>query len=70
MVLQIAHYNLVRPHAGLTTIDTRDDGRKRKVLRTPAMAAGLTSSRWSLLELLTYKVSPLDAAPGVGSCPA
>lgn len=30
----------------------------------PAMAAGVTSSRWSLLDLLTYKVIPLEAAPG------
>lgn len=65
VILQIGHYNLVRPHASLTVTETRDDGKKRKkVLRTPAMAAGVTSSRWSLLDLLTYKVSPLEAAPG------
>ena len=60
---QIAHYNLVRPHGGLTVIDTLDDGRKRKAWNTPAMDAGVTSTRWSLLDLLTYKVSPLEAAP-------
>lgn len=63
VILQIAHYNLVRSHAGLTITEMGGDGRKRKVLRTPAMAADLVSSRWSLLDLLTFKVSPLHAAP-------
>lgn len=65
--LQIAHYNLVRPHSSLTTTVRRIDGNKKKVRRTPAMAAGLTPSRWSLLDLLTFKVSPLDAAPAVAA---
>lgn len=64
VVLQVAHYNLVRPHAGLRIAVPGDDGRVRRILRTPAMAAGLTLSRWTLLDLLTYKVSPLDAVPG------
>jgi len=33
--------------------------RRRWVPRTPAMAAGITDHRWSILELLSYRVSPL-----------
>jgi hypothetical protein len=33
------------------------------VSRTPALAAGLTDHRWSVLELLTYKVPPPPFVP-------
>lgn len=36
----------------------RDRWRRRWVGRTPTMAAGLTDHRWSVLELLSYKVGP------------
>ena len=67
IVLQIAHYNLVRLHRGLTTTVKHADGSTKKVRRTPAMEAGLTPSRWSLLDLLAFKVSPLDTTPGVAA---
>lgn len=38
-------------------------GRRRWVPRTPAMAAGLTDHRWSVLELLSFKVPPLPFVP-------
>lgn len=67
VILEIADYNLVRPHSSLATTATGDDGRKRRVKRTPAMVAGLTPRSWSLLDLLTFKVSPLEVAPGVAA---
>lgn len=35
----------------------------RWVRRTPAMAAGLTDHRWSILELLTFKIPPPPFVP-------
>jgi len=67
VVLQVANYNFVRPHSSLTTVTTRHDGTKKRERRTPAMAAGVTTHGWTLLELLTYKVSPLEARPGAAA---
>lgn len=64
VVLQVANINLVRPHSSLAIIDVLADGTKKRGQRTPAMAAGLTSSCWTHLELLTYKVPPPRTAPG------
>jgi hypothetical protein len=36
---------------------------RRWVQRTPAMAAGLTHHRWTVLELLSFKVPPLPFVP-------
>lgn len=55
-VLQ-ANFNLVRPHRALATVNpARQEGsRKRKKLpRTPAMAAGVTDAMWSLERMLAY----------------
>ncbi len=43
-------YNFCRFHRSLTT--------PNKTLRTPAMAAGITDHRWSVLEILRYPVPP------------
>ncbi len=46
-----AHDNLVRPHRGLR-VRAAPDSNRRWLLRTPAMAAGLTDHPWTLEELL------------------
>jgi hypothetical protein len=50
--LQDAVYNFVRPLKTLR-VELFDDPRRRWQLRTPAMAAGLTDSIWTVKELLT-----------------
>ena len=64
------YYHVVRPHASLRVALAQpiDRGGQRQPLRyrqrPPAMAAGLTSRRWTVRELLTL---PLAAEPsGVG----
>ena len=49
-----AWYNFVKPHKSLRI--EINQGRKRWIPRTPAMAEGLTDHVWSLKELLTFKV--------------
>ena len=49
-----AWYNLVKPHQALRL--EINEGRKRWMQRTPAMAEGLTDHVWSLRELLTFRV--------------
>ena len=49
-----AWYNLVKPHKSLRL--EINEGRKRWMQRTPAMAEGLTDHVWSLKELLTFRV--------------
>mgnify|MGYP001572673638 FL=1 len=49
-----AWYNLVKPHQSLRI--KINEGRKRWMQRTPAMAEGLTDHIWSLGELLTFRV--------------
>ncbi|MGV8119427.1 MAG: hypothetical protein AB2L14_06645 [Candidatus Xenobiia bacterium LiM19] len=58
--LETANYDLVRHHSGLTVTEERGDGSTVKRRRTPAMAAGLADTPWTLLDLLTYKVIPLN----------
>jgi IS1 family transposase len=58
VVLQVADYNLVRPHGSLKEPELKND-RPVRTLRTPAMAAGKASEPWTHLQLLTHKVSPL-----------
>ncbi len=64
------YYHFVRPHASLRLPLTQpiERGGRRKPRRyrqrTPAMAAGLTSRRWSVQELLLVPLPP--GAAGVG----
>jgi hypothetical protein len=46
-----AYYNWVRPHKGLR-LEVQDDPTRKWLLRTPAMAAGLTDHIWTVKELL------------------
>ena len=48
LMLVIAYYNLVLSHCSLKI--------KGEGERTPAMAAGLTDHKWSMWELLTYRI--------------
>jgi len=57
-----AYYNFVKPHKELrlrAEITGAWPGRKW-IKRTPAMAAGITDHVWTLEELLTYKISPIN----------
>jgi hypothetical protein len=49
-------YNFCHNHASLRLPLWISERRCHGVQRTPAMAAGLTDHRWSILELLTFKV--------------
>jgi hypothetical protein len=60
-VFNDAVYNFVRPHKSLRI--KHPEGVRKWKPRTPAMAAGLTDHVWSLEELLTYRISPLDIHP-------
>ena len=51
MILYCTHFNFCREHGGLTYQDEK--GIKRK--NTPARQAGITQSKWSLKELLTFR---------------
>ena len=59
-------YHFVRPHASLRVVLAQPierGGRRqpqRYRQRTPAMAAGVTSQRWTVRELLLF---PLPSAP-------
>ncbi len=47
------YYNLIRPHTSLTT---RTGG--LVLIRTPAMAAGLSNHQWTWLDALTFVIPP------------
>jgi len=54
-------YNFCTWHEGLRLPLYISEGRRERrhwVRRTPAMAAGLTDHRWTVLELLSFKVPP------------
>lgn len=51
MILYCTHFNFCREHGGLTYKDEK--GVKCK--NTPAREAGITESKWTLKELLTFK---------------
>lgn len=53
------YYNLARPHKSLR-LEINNDLKRRWMLRTPAMAAGLTDHIWTIKELLTTTVPPLN----------
>lgn len=54
-----AYYNWVRPHKGLR-VNVQNDPTRKWLLRTPAMAAGLTDHVWTVKELLL--IVPLPSA--------
>jgi transposase-like protein len=49
-------YNFCTPHQSLRVACV--EGRRRWRLRTPAMAAGITTGIWTVEQLLTYRVPP------------
>jgi hypothetical protein len=49
-----AHDNFVKPHGSLRW-KASSDGNRVWVLRTPAIAAGISNHIWTLEELLCYK---------------
>jgi IS1 family transposase len=49
-----AWYNFVKPHRSLRL--RIDQGRKKWMKRTPAMAEGLTDHVWTMKELMTFRV--------------
>lgn len=54
-------YNLCTYHESLSVPLMISDGyteKRRQVRRTPAQAAGLTAHRWSVFELLSYRLRP------------
>jgi transposase-like protein/IS1 family transposase len=63
-VLVWGYYNFCLPHASLREelaqpIPTKGTGSPKKwTQRTPAMAAGLTNHRWTVRELLLFRVPP------------
>jgi len=60
-----AYYHFVRPHASLriALVQLRERGGKlvaqRYRQRTPAMAAGRTTRRWTVREVLSYPLPPV-----------
>ncbi len=64
LILFQVYHNFVLPHASLRQalaepMATHGSGSaKLWCLRTPAMAAGLTDHRWSLREVLMFRVPP------------
>lgn len=51
-------YNWCWPHHELSRRLANNQGSKRGVLITPAMASGLTDHIWSVREVLTYRIAP------------
>jgi len=54
-------YNFCTFHASLR--QEQAEGKDKWVERTPAMAAGITDHRWSIQELLIYKIAPPPYVP-------
>jgi hypothetical protein len=63
----LAYYHFVRPHSSLRMVVAQEQaaqtspGRPRYRQRTPAMAAGRTTHRWSTQHLLCCPLPPLPA---------
>ena len=58
-----AYHNLVRPHRGLRgAINEKVIGKVTRKWRkvTPAVSAGIADHVWSLRQLMTYRVSPIN----------
>jgi hypothetical protein len=62
MFLAGCAYNFCREHESLRQAAAAGEGRKWRG-RTPAMVAGLTDHRWTMLELLSYRVPPSPWVP-------
>jgi IS1 family transposase len=64
-----AYYHFVRPHAALRVALVQPQAREGKRLaqryrqRTPAMAAGRTSRRWTAREVLCHPLPPVPCVP-------
>jgi transposase-like protein len=56
MFLQGCVYNFCTPHDALAIALVLPRKRRRWVQRTPAMAVGLTDHRWSIAELLSFRI--------------
>jgi len=56
-------YNLCTYHHSLRVDILLPRNRRHWVLRTPAMAAGITDHRWTVLELLNYRIPPPPYVP-------
>jgi hypothetical protein len=56
LFLQGCVYNFCTPHANLAVPLYLGRQRRRWVQRTPAMAAGLTDHRWTIAELMRFRV--------------
>jgi hypothetical protein len=61
MFLQGCVYNFCTAHTSLAVELALLHQRRRWVPRTPAMAAGLTDHRWTMTELLTFRIRPKAA---------
>jgi len=59
--LEDAVFNFVRPHLSLRVALSQPINGRKWQQRTPAMAAGLTDHLWTLDELLSYRVPPVEA---------
>jgi hypothetical protein len=59
--LEDAVFNFVRPHLSLRVALSQPINGRKWQQRTPAMAAGLTDHMWTLDELLSYRVPPVEA---------
>lgn len=60
LALEDAVFNFVRPHQALRIAVPQPTPGRKWQQRTPAMAAALTDHIWSLEELLSYRVPPLE----------
>ncbi|HMR67558.1 MAG TPA: hypothetical protein PKE64_26405, partial [Anaerolineae bacterium] len=56
-------YNFCTYHHSLRVAFQLPNGRRRWLHRTPAIAAGLTDHRWSIVELFEFRVSPPPWTP-------
>lgn len=56
-------YNWCTPHRELSRREAKRRGRPGEILRTPAMASGLTDHIWSMSELLGYRRTPAALPP-------
>lgn len=58
--LEDAAFNFVRPHQSLRHHISRPVNGRKWQQRTPAMVAGLTDHVWTLEELLSFRLPPLE----------
>lgn len=56
LALEDAVFNFVRPHLSLRVMLPQLINGRKWQQRTPAMASGLTDHKWSLEELLSYRI--------------